>query len=41
MLEEVDHQPSVNVSSLPVPQLVKMNNFFGKFLEGDCFVKPL
>ena len=40
-LEEVDHQPSINISFLPVPQLIKMNNFFGQYLQEDCFGKPL
>ena len=40
-LEEVDQCPSINVSFLPVPQLVKINNFFGLYIQGDCFKKPL
>ena len=32
MLEEVGQQPSINTSFWPVPQLVKMNNFFGQYL---------
>ena len=33
-LEEVYQQPSINISFLPAPQLVKMNNFFGQYLTG-------
>ena len=25
----------------PLPQLVKMKNFFGQYLQDDCFEKPL
>ena len=32
MLEEVGEQPSMNISFLPMPQLIKMNNFFGQYL---------
>ena len=40
-LEEVDQQSSINNSFLSVPQLVKVNNFFGQYLQGDCFEKIL
>ena len=39
MLEEVNQQPSINISFLSVPEVVKMNNFFGQYLQGDCFQK--
>ena len=40
-LKEFDQQPSINISFLPVPNLITMNNFFGQNLEGECFGKPL
>ena len=41
MLEEFDQQPPNNISFLPVPQLVKTNNFVCQYLQDDCFEKPL
>ena len=26
---------------MPLPQMVKINNFFGQYFLGDCFEKPL
>ena len=40
-LEQVDQQASINISLLPVSQLVKMSNFFGYYLQGDCLGEPL
>ena len=37
-LEEAGQQPSVNINVSLVPQLVKINYFFGL---GGCFPKPL
>ena len=39
-LEEVDKKPSIIISVLPVPQLVRLNNFFAQYLQGSCFQKP-
>ena len=41
MLEKVDQQSSNNIIALPVPQLVKMNSYFGQYLQGYCFEKPI
>ena len=40
-LEKVHQQASINIIFLPVSQLAKMNSFFGQYLQGDCFERPL
>ena len=40
-LEEIDQKPTINISVLPVPQLVKMNNLFGQYLQDGCFQNSL
>ena len=35
MLEEVDQQPSFNITFLTVAYLVKFSNFFSQWLQGD------
>ena len=37
MLEKVHKKPSINISVLSVPRLVKLNNFFGQYPKEAVF----
>ena len=40
-LQEVDQQPPISIRIIQVPKLIKINKFFGQYLQEDCYRNPL